>query len=270
MKTTPIRYLLFLTLILAFGPLAFGQSPNKCIIAAPLGICGPYDYALVTGHQPNNVNVQNDFWNYQNAAPSSSQTMYVTSPGKWYVDTNFPIGNTAIMSYPDSDAIYFVNSPTLDSYDYIYSSFAENMHQKRYTIAQAAYDIWLNSWSNEVMIWNDMSNRYPCGSQLAQEQFGGSNGVPVMTWDLYKCGSSELIWELDQSALGTGTPQDFGITSGSVDIYNMLKYLEDNSYLPEGTYLTQIEYGFEIASTGNHNERFDVTGFSVTASHGGQ
>lgn len=77
MKNAHIRSFLFVVLILTFGPLAFGQL---CETSAPLGICGPYNYPLVTGSDGNNVNVQNDLWN-SNVPAGSSQTMYSISPG---------------------------------------------------------------------------------------------------------------------------------------------------------------------------------------------
>jgi hypothetical protein len=256
-------------LILTFGPLAFGQKP--CITNSPLGICGPYLYPQVTGSNGYNVNIQNDFWNYENAPPHSSQTMFALNPGKWFVMANFPLGNTAIETYPDSDAIYFDTSPLLNSYSYIYGSYAEDMHPRKGTDAEAAWDIGLNNWANEVMIWNNVVNRgmwAGCANwpPLATQKFGGKDGVPVQTYYLFQCGSSELVWQL----AGTGPGEGTGITSGRTDIYNMLIWLEDYGYLPAGTFLTQIEYGFEIASTGGENEKFEVHGWSITASHGGQ
>lgn len=86
-------------------------------------------------------------------------------------------------------------------------SLLNDMNENPNTDAEAAYDIWLNGYNNEVMIWNDISNRGgpgyygECTSTLsAQAVFGGSNGVPKHLWDLAKCGS-ELVWQLDQPAL---------------------------------------------------------------------
>jgi hypothetical protein len=59
----------------------------------------------------------------------------------------------------------------------------------------------------------------------------------------------------------------YGLNSSSVNIYAMLMWLENNGYLASSTYLTQIEYGFEVCSTGGVNEEFDLTGFTISASH---
>jgi hypothetical protein len=272
MRNAHIHYLLSGVLTLTFGPLAFGQQTGplpadlQCLTSVPLGICGPYYYPPVTGSNGYNVNVQDDFWNYENSQ-NGAQVLYTAGPQDWYVVANFPKGNTAVMTYPDSDAIY--NQPLVSSYTYLYSSFGAAMNLNPDTSAEAAYDIWLNGYANEVMIWTDISNRSTAGcNSLAQGiSFGGSHGVPTHLWNLCIYGGSELIWELDQQALGSGTPEVFGIKRGSVDIYAMLTWLLNNGYLPSGTTLTQIEYGFEIASTGGVNEEFHVNRWSISASH---
>lgn len=286
MKNAHIRSFLFVVLILTFGPLAFGQL---CETSAPLGICGPYNYPLVTGSDGNNVNVQNDLWN-SNVPAGSSQTMYSISPGNWWVEANFPTGNTAVESYPDSDAIYLSAPPLVSSFTYMHSSFAENMNLNPNTSAEAAYDIWLNGYSNEVMIWTDIANRSTAGCRSLGNavSFGGSNGVPKHLWDLWKCGGSEIIWELNQPSLSlcntwshrkddpefphenvdVGTPAVYGITRGSVDVLAMLTWLMNNGYLASDSTLSQLEYGFEISSTGGVNERFQVTGWSLTEQPG--
>ncbi len=310
MRQTHIRCFLFVGSILACGSLAFGQfghspfpfhqpSPAPvCVTTDPGGICGPYLYPWVTGSDGNNINIQNGFWNEPAAASAfptetvaQMQTMYATDPGNWFTIDNFPTGQTEIWTYPNSDALYTSDPPALSSFSYLYSSFGDDMNENPNTDAEAAYDIWLNGYSNEVMIWNDISNRGGpnyyggCTSKLsAQVVFGGSNGVPKHLWNLAKCGS-ELVWQLDQTALtlcnawppapGT-TPESinvgngnvYGITRGSVDVLAMLTWLMNNGYLPTDTTLTQLEYGFEIASTGGQNEKFQVTHWSVTEDPG--
>ncbi len=306
MKQTHIRNFVFMVLILTFGLLAFSQPsppppPAVCVTSAPGGICGPYYYPLVTGSDGTNINIQNGFWNEAAAATAfptetvaQMQTMYATDPGNWYVVDNFPTGQTEIWTYPNSDALYVNNQPLVSSFSYLYSSFGDEMNENANTDAEAAYDIWLNGYNNEVMIWNDVSNRGGplyyggCTSKLsANVEFGGSNGVPKHLWNLAKCGS-ELVWQLDQQSLSlctvtnhrndgpefphesinVGNGSVYGITRGSVDVLAMLTWLMNNGYLPTTSTLTQLEYGFEIASTGGRNEKFQVTRWSVTEQPG--
>ena len=90
---------------------------------------------------------------------------------------------------------------------------------------------------------------------MATATFGGSNGVPQQNWTLCKWGGSELIWYLT-----SGNEQ-----SGTVDILSMLTWLESHGYLPAGSGLNQIDYGFEICST-TGAETFTVSQFSIKSS----
>lgn len=63
-----------------------------------------------------------------------------------------------------------------------------------------------------------------------------------------------------------GTGDKYGEQSGSVDVLAMLEWLVNNGgYLPPGSTLTAIGYGFEICSTGGVEEKFEIKSFSITA-----
>jgi hypothetical protein len=226
-----------------------------CVTSAAKGSCGPYLYADITGSDGTNTTVGQDVWN-----PISgwSQTLYATGPGNWYATANMPAGNTAVVSFPNTGQNY--DSPLLTGFSTIYSSFSETMNPTAGTSAEAAYDIWLNNWNNEVMIQHDMVNRGgPCGPVLATETFGGKGGVPVESWILCQYGS-ELIWQV------ASTGDRYGVQAGSVDVLAMLDWLVNNGgYLPEGSDLTAIGYGFEICSTGGSDENFQVKAFSISS-----
>jgi hypothetical protein len=168
-----------------------------------------------------------------------------------------PAGNTAVVSFPNTGESYTSN--LLTGFASIYSSFSENMHPTAGTSAEAAYDIWLNNWNNEVMIQHDMVNRGgPCSPVLATATFGGKGGVAAQSWILCQYGS-EIIWQV------AGSGDKYGVEAGSVDILAMLNWLVNNhGYLPQGSGLTAIGYGFEICSTGGVDENFEVDSFSVT------
>jgi len=227
-----------------------------CVTSAAKGSCGPYLYPAITGSDGTNTTVGQDVWN-----PISgwSQTLHAGDPGNWYVTANMPAGNTAVVSFPNTGESY--GSSPLSSFSSILSSFAENMNPKTGTSAEAAYDIWLNDWHNEVMIQHDMFDRGgPCGPVLATVSFGGNGGVAPHDWILCQYGS-ELIWQV------AGQGNRYGEPSGSVDVLAMLRWLEDHGgYLPKGSSLTAIGYGFEICSTGGADEVFEVSGFSIASS----
>jgi hypothetical protein len=217
----------------------------------------------MTGSSGSNTYVLNNMWA---ANSGTTQTLTADNPGSWSVVANSqPAGSTAVQTYPDTQRIYTQsdNAPaSLSSFGSIVSSFTEKMGAASGTSAEAAYDIWLGqnsstSYADEVMIWNDQVNRGTCGGarKVATATFGGSNGVPEQNWTLCKWGGSELIWYLT-----SGNEQ-----SGTVDILSMLTWLESHGYLPAGSGLNQIDYGFEICST-PRAETFTVSQFGIQSS----
>ena len=222
-------------------------NPAVCVTSALKGGCGPYLYPAITHSDGQNTVVGQNVWN---PIPGFSQTLHATGPGNWYVSANMPAGNTAVVSFPNTGQEYYYKN-TLAGFSSIYSSFTESMNPVSGTSAEAAYDIWLNNWGNEVMIQHDIVNRGTC-PVTATATFGGSGGVPVQHWNFCKYGT-ELIWQLS----GTGEK------SGTVDVLAMLNWLVSHRYLPQGSGLTDISYGFEICSTGGRPETFTLSNFSI-------
>jgi hypothetical protein len=222
---------------------------GQCIASTVKGACGPYLDPAIYHSDGQDTFVGQDVWN---AIPGWSQTLHVSSPGDWYAVADMPAGNTAVVSFPNvGEEYYYTNS--LAGFSSIYSSFDESMHPTNGTSAEAAYDIWLNDWGNEVMIQHDIVNRGNCPI-VATASFGGSGGVPVQGWNFCKYGS-ELIWQLAGK----------GEQSGTVNILAMLDWLVSHGYLPHKSGLTDISYGFEICSTAGRPETFTVSRFTISA-----
>jgi len=252
--------------IVAIGTAAWAAP---CVTSDPHGTCGPYLYPPITDSNGSNTYVLNNMWA---AKPGTTQTLTANDPGNWNVVANAqPPGSTAVQTYPNGQVTLTTASKPdpLSNFGSIISSFSENMHATGSTSAQAAYDIWLGqdastNYADEVMIWNDQANRGTCGGAtvLTNVNFGGSNGVPVQNWTLCRNGppgpTSELIWYLTN-----GNEQ-----SGTVDVLSMVNWLVSNGYLPQGTGLNQIDYGFEICSTPGP-ETFQVSSFSITSTKPG-
>ena len=230
-----------------------------CVTSAAKGNCGPYRYPAITDSNGQNTYVGQDVWN---PIPGWSQTLHTTGPGNWYVTANMPAGNTAVVSYPSNGQTY--SNPndssqpaSLSLYSSIHSSFSENMNAHNGTSAEAAYDIWLNNWADEIMLQHDIVNRGSECSNPVTVTFGGSGGVPVQNWDLCVYGS-ERVWRLDGGSE----------KSGSVDILAMLTWMANHGYLPQSSTLTAIGYGFEICSTGSQAETFTLSHYSIRATYG--
>jgi hypothetical protein len=219
----------------------------SCVTSAPQTGCGPYSDPQIQGIA-GDPSVTNDIWN-----PISGwqQTLYVNGPGDWHTVVTGPAGNTAVVSYPDTQSLY--NDKSLSSFPALYSSFSENMNPHSGTSGEAAYDIWLNNWSDEVMIMHDMHNIGSDAVYATNVEFGGSHGVPAQEWRLVHNGT-ELIWQL----------QGAGEQTGSVDILSMITWLINHGYEKNGSTLTDIDYGFEVCSTGGQQETFTVNGYAVT------
>lgn len=243
--------------------LSLSPSPSTsrsfgCTTSTANGNCGPYVYEPNTPSNGYNTYVHNNVWN-----PISGwkQALYANSPGDWYVMANMPVGNTAVVSYPGTSQAPSGNghNPLISSYSRLTSSFSENMNATNQTDAEAAYDIWTDA-GEEIMIQHDFSLLRPrCNAiagdpVLATVRFTEPGTSTVQSWDFCKYGS-ERIWQLHG-----GNEQ-----SGSVDMGAMLTWLMNNAYLPHGSRLGLVGYGFEICSTGGRNENFQVSRYSLTA-----
>ncbi|MGA3334053.1 MAG: hypothetical protein ABSC62_07810, partial [Terracidiphilus sp.] len=242
-------------------------SGSVCTQTSTNGTCpysGAYDVPQeITESNGYNTYVTQDVWNPPSG--SWSQTLYSTNPGDWYVSVNFPTDSSgAIHSYPDTNQLY--NGETVGSFSALYSSFSESAPSSAPTVGDYGYDIWSNT-GLEVMIQHQVAGEGPCQNWMtllaSNVQFGGTNGVPVKTWNLCKNGSSstaELVWEPTNSGGAY-----FGFSSGSVDIKAMIQYLINNGIeWSSSTGLGAIDYGFEICSTGGTNQTFAVNSFTLT------
>jgi hypothetical protein len=238
----------------ASSPTSSAASTGKaCVTSEHKGNCGPYTYARITGSSGDNTYVINNMWG---AESGTTQTLTAVSPEDWSVVAAIkPPGYTGVQTYPDTQQLYTRQDNTpdpLSGFHSIVSSFTEAMSAKGSTSAEAAYDIWLGqnsatNYGNEVMIWNDQVNRGTCGGGTvkAHARFAGQN------WTLCDYGGTELIWSLDGNE-----------RSGTVHILAMLTWLEKHGYLPRGSGLNQIDYGFEICSTPGP-EKFSVTRYEI-------
>jgi hypothetical protein len=100
----------------------------------------------------------------------------------------------------------------------------------------------------------DFANNGDC-STVASTTFTGQ------PWHLCNFGST-LAWKL---GAGEGS-QKTSEQSGTVDLKAMLSWLQSHGYLPAGTTMTNVSFGWEICSTGGQNETFRVAQYALRAS----
>ena len=238
------------------APLPTGKSTS-----VSNGVLGPFVYQKITNTNGYNTYVGNNMW----AAGGSgmTQTLTAADPGRWYVVAKARAGNTGVLSYPNTQQLFnnwsgggwngdgAKTDTPISRLKQLTSTFAENMNATPGTNAEAAYDVWLSGTSGptEIMIWVDNANRGTGGAdQIGARAFGGQK------WTLLQYHGGEIIWSSNVNK-----------QSGAVDILAMLRDLQSRHLVSPGAAIGQIDFGFEICSTGGAPETFSVSHYSLTA-----
>jgi Glycosyl hydrolase family 12 len=190
----------------------------------------------------------NNEWNTSdNPGP---QTICGNSASDWQVTSTQRAGNTAVLTYPSVQLNYNgSNGYPLSRFTSMTSSYAETMHAVSGTDAEAAYDIWLNGLSKEVMVWVDNHGQAPAGSKVATTTFSGA------TWDLYETSDRSYM----------AFVREGNASSGTVDLHAALTYLEGRGDLKAGDVLWQVNFGWEICSTAGAPETFTASNYSLAS-----
>jgi hypothetical protein len=185
----------------------------------------------------------NDEW----GSDHGTQTLWVNSASNWGVYSTQP-STSGVKSYPnDSKSI----GTALNSLHAVTSSFSESNPGSGNW--ESAYDIWLNGSGIEVMIWTYVQGDVgPLGSSVGTVSLDGS------TWTLYagNNGSNPTY-----SFVRSGNE-----SSGTVNVLDLLKYLENTKGYFSNPTLSTVQYGWEISGTGNVQENFTINSYSVSSS----
>jgi hypothetical protein len=256
---------LLLALTLAVpAALAVPQSAHAagpCVTSALSGSCGPYLDRQISESNGYTTYVANNMWGcgpVQPPAPGAAcgvQTVTAFSPGRWSAVSDQEAGNTAVLTYPDVSQGFTLGNgtdPPWTDFSRIVSSFAESMPHNRGTIAQAAYDTWLDhntaSTVNEMMTWTDNVNRGTGGARVIAHAVIYGQRFSVLRY------GNEIIFSLDRSE-----------RSGTVHILAELRWLRDHGLLSPGAGLGSVAFGWEICSTGGRPETFAVSRFTLSS-----
>jgi hypothetical protein len=187
--------------------------------------------------------IYNDEW----GSGHNTQTLWVNSATNWGVFSTQP-STSGVKSYANISKSVGV---ALNSLSSATSTFNESNPSGGNW--ESAYDIWLNGSGIEVMAWTDVSgNVGPLGSSVGTVSLDGN------TWTLY-AGNN-----------GTNPTYSFvrtaNETSGTVNILDLLKYLENTKGYFSNPTLSTIQYGWEISGTNNVQENFTINNYSASAS----
>jgi hypothetical protein len=190
--------------------------------------------------------VNNDAW----SGTHGPQTIYASNQSSWYVVSDQPDLEGAVETYPDTEFDVGgrnngLSARTIAQYEVITSTFSEEFPPAGSW--DAAYDLWMNNWGKEIMIWNEWA-----GAQ----QYWPSKGAQAITIDRvgyhFLRNGNELMFFRDKT-----------VNSGSVNILSALKWLVSQDLLKSTDVPTQLEYGVEICST-NGPETFPLTGLTFS------
>jgi hypothetical protein len=223
------------------------------------GGCGPYIYSRITNSNGYNTYVGNQMWGCGAPGSCGPETLTAYNPGQWSVTSTQKAGNTAVLTYPDVQQLFNnwgnggfngSNDTPISALAGLTSTYAETMHENAGTAAQAAWDIWTSS--GEVMIWVDTTALR--GSGGARQMGTGTIGGIPMTNYLYGGAGGLPIIKLNTNQ-----------RTGTIDILDGLHYFQSQGVLASNATISQVNFGWEICSTGCIPETFDVTDYSLTA-----
>jgi hypothetical protein len=259
----------------AGGPAAFSAScPAHGSTSAPG--CGSWDAGASSGQAPgfaagqqsapNLLGVNQDPW----TSSQGPQDLKASSFQSWSVTaTDTDPGNAPgeVLTYPDASFNYhqldtaasgFTAPPSqydLNNISSLTSDFAESMPQNSDLNAEAAYDLWLNNWKTEIMVWVDTS--------AAKDRNLADDGMTKVGTYTY-AGQNFALWRSGSGITGFYVfLLDHNETSGTVNLKAMLQTMVGLGYIPAASPLTQIPFGWEISDTGGKPVTFSMSKFAV-------
>lgn len=192
------------------------------------------------------------FNNEWNAAEAGPQTVWADSFHSWGV-VSTQADTTGVKTYPSVQENF--RHTRLTSLRRLTSSFAESMPPAAGAYkAEAAYDLWLNGYQNEVMVWVDNHGQQPEGIVSSEAVLSGQH------FRVYR-GNAHMV----SLVLLAGTQE----TAGSVNLLLALRWLVDHGYLGGRASLTQVDFGWEIVSTDGIPLEFTLHGYSLSVERRG-
>ncbi len=205
--------------------------------------------AAAASWQSGDYLVNNNRWS-DDAGP---QSIWAGSYRNWgVVSRQGP--TTDVKVYPNVELPYYNTAATIPSMQnlaYLRSGFRQSMPpaQDNY-IAEAAYDIWLNNWNTELMMWVDNHGQVPAGKVV------GTYNIYGEKWQLWQDGAGVNGY---YAFVLQGNQQK----SGTVHILSALRILVGRGDIPADTTVTDLQFGWEICSTSNVPLQFTVDNYAV-------
>jgi hypothetical protein len=230
MRQAPFALLAAAAITLTASPASAAIPPSpKWESSAPFGAWNNGGYI-----------VYNNEWN-KSAGP---QTIWADSNHYWGVQSTQQTGNTAVETYPCVQKDY--NKAPVSSFQMIFNEFTESMPANSTGLdAEAADDVWLNNYSTEVMIWVDNHGQTPAGNVIGHATIFGQH---FAVWR----GGTTYTFALDHNE-----------TTGVTHILASVSWLISHGYVKANATLTQVNFGWEIASTDGQPKDFTITRYGL-------
>jgi hypothetical protein len=181
------------------------------------------------------------------------QTITACAWNRWTVVSNQPGTGTddGVKTYPDTQRHVSLPVASLSS---LPSSFDVTVPPGGGTVPargkqwNAAYDLWLDNWATEVMVWNTWTMNW----QYWYNVRGGVDAViDGVTYHAFTNGSA--VWFV------RATPTD----KGTVDLAHLLQWAVAKGWIRPSAVLQEVEYGFEVAYTGEPTA-FTLNDYTLT------
>jgi hypothetical protein len=238
--------------------------------------CGSWEVGASSGQAPgfaagqqsmtNLLGVNQDPW----TGGQGPQELSAASFQHWSVTATDSDPSNApgeVLTYPDASYNYYqLNTPAsgynappaeydLNNITSLTSDFTEFMPQVHGLDAEAAYDMWLNNWKTEVMVWVDTAPGKD--RNLADDSM---TKVGTYTYG----GQKFALWHSGSGITGFYVfLLDHNETSGTVDLKAMLETMVSLGYIPAASPLTQIPFGWEVSDTDGKPVTFALSRFKV-------
>jgi hypothetical protein len=236
-------FVLFAMVLAASGSIAFAALLPTADAAIPQHPAWKSTARLGIWHN-HGFDVYNNEWNTDEAGP---QTIWANSHQHWGVESTQP-NTSSVKTYPSVQKNF--DDRPYTSFRRLTSTYAESMPDAALNFdAEAAYDIWLNNYNVEVMLWVDNHGQTPAGHVIA--------GVHI-------CGQRFAVWQdgHDMYSFVLSGRQE---SSGQVNLLKALRWLVNHGYLSRSDTVTQVDFGWEIASTQGIPMNFTMTHYTLSA-----
>ena len=166
-----------------------------------------------------------------------------------------------MQAYPDVQSIFTLPTdtyPPLSGYSSITSTFNATNPPDSQGNWEQAYDIWLGGYSNDIMIWVNTSDERGASSSYGGATIDGQATIDGISYTLIHYGTDAQ----PERMLVMNTPE----SSGTVNITDVLAYLQSIGDIPTGVGVSEVNFGWEICHTDGQTLNFALNSYSLSAS----